>query len=29
MTWKRFNQLLEHYPLPAVRIYHSVYAAKP
>ena len=28
MTWKRFNQLLEHYPLPAVRIYHSVYAAK-
>jgi len=29
MPWKRFRQLLEHYPLPAVRIYHSVYAAKP
>lgn len=29
MPWKRFRQLLEHYPLPAVKIYHSVYAAKP
>jgi group II intron reverse transcriptase/maturase len=29
MPWTRFNQLLEHYPLPAVKIYHSVYAAKP
>jgi len=29
MPWKRFHQLLEHYPLPAVKIYHSVYAAKP
>lgn len=29
MPWKRFRQLLEHYPLPAVKIYHSVYVAKP
>ncbi len=29
MPWKRFHQLLERYPLPAVKIYHSIYAAKP
>jgi len=29
MPWRRFRQLQEHYPLPAVKIYHSVYAAKP
>ena len=29
MPWKRFCQLLEHYPLPAVKIYHSIYTAKP
>ena len=26
-TWSRFGQMLERYPLPAVRVVHSVYAA--
>ena len=26
MTWARFNVLLSHYPLPAVRVVHSCYA---
>ena len=29
MTWERFKRLLVRYPLPAPRIAHSVYAAKP
>ena len=30
MPWKRFKQLLKRYPLPPVRVVHSVYrAAKP
>lgn len=29
MIWERFNALLSHYPLPAVRVVHSCYAAKP
>ena len=29
MTWERFNRLLTRYPLPAPRIAHSAYAAKP
>lgn len=29
MTWERFNRLLKRYPLPAPRVVHSVYAAKP
>jgi len=29
LDWERYNQLLQHYPLPAIRIVHSVYAAKP
>lgn len=29
MPWERFEQLLAHYPLPAVRVVHSIYAAKP
>jgi group II intron reverse transcriptase/maturase len=28
MPWEKFNLLLQHYPLPAIRIVHSVYAAK-
>ena len=27
MGWDRFNRLLTRYPLPAVRIVHSVYRA--
>ena len=27
-TWARFCQMLEHYPLPAARVVHSVYAAR-
>jgi RNA-directed DNA polymerase len=27
MTWERFNALLSHYPLPAVRVVHSSFAA--
>jgi group II intron reverse transcriptase/maturase len=31
MTWDKFNRLLERYPLPPIRVVHSVYrcAAKP
>lgn len=29
MKWPRFELLLERYPLPPVRVYHSVYSAKP
>jgi len=31
MLWERFRRLLQHYPLPSVRIVHSVYriAARP
>lgn len=29
LTWERFNRLLERYPLPQPRIYHSAMAAKP
>ncbi len=31
MVWERFRRLLQHYPLPPVRIVHSVYriAANP
>lgn len=28
-TWDRFNRLLVRYPLPPVRVVHSIYAAKP
>lgn len=28
-NWDRFGLLMQHYPLPAIRIVHSVYAAKP
>jgi len=29
MIWDKFNLLLDHYPLPAARVVHSIYAAKP
>jgi RNA-directed DNA polymerase len=29
ITWARFNQLLQRYPLPPARVVHSVYAANP
>jgi group II intron reverse transcriptase/maturase len=29
MTWERFQKLLQCYPLPKVRVVHSIYAAKP
>ena len=29
MLWDKFNLLLDHYPLPAARVVHSIYAAKP
>ncbi len=29
LKWPRFELLLERYPLPPVRVYHSVYSAKP
>ena len=29
MPWDRFNELLQRYRLPSVRVVHSIYAAKP
>ncbi len=29
VTWKRFQQTLQCYPLPKVRVVHSIYAVKP
>ena len=28
-NWERSGQMLQHYPLPPIRVVHSVYAAKP
>lgn len=29
MPWERFQRLLQRYPLPPVRVVHSIYVAKP